>query len=96
MLTRREGDVWRVLARAIRETGIAPSMDEIGAAIGIAGKSNVKLYLDGLEAKGFIRRLPGRARAIEILRWPDDTALVRYFKAVQIEGADMFLVEMGR
>ena len=49
-------------------SGVSPSVDEMAAALGLAGKANVVRLLDVLQERGFIHRLKGRARAIEVLR----------------------------
>jgi SOS-response transcriptional repressor LexA len=56
-----------VIEQSIAESGSAPSYDEIGKAIGLASKSGVHRLVTGLEDRGMIRRIPGRARAIEIV-----------------------------
>lgn len=75
-LTRRQDDILRYLDRYIAKTGTAPSYVEIGAEFGLASKSGVKRLLDCLEERGAIRRLYGRARAIEIVR-PRSSTLMR-------------------
>lgn len=54
--------------------GVAPSFDEMTEASGLASKSGVHRLLEALESKGFIRRMPHRARAIEVIRRPGDPA----------------------
>lgn len=71
MLTPRQHEAWIFLAAYTREHGYAPSFEEIGAALNLASKSGVSRLVCGLEERGFIRRLPHRARAIEILRMPE-------------------------
>lgn len=66
-LTARQRDAMRVICRHVDTEGIAPSFDEIGASLCI-GKSSVHRLLKCLEERGFVRRIPGRARAIEVLR----------------------------
>jgi SOS-response transcriptional repressor LexA len=58
------------LRSRIRETAVAPSLDELRIALGLSSKAPVHRLLKQLEAKGKIRRLPGRARAIEVA--PDE------------------------
>lgn len=67
-LTRHQHDLLGYLKRYISESGgIAPSYDEMCEAVGLASKSGVSRIIHALEERGLIRRLPGRARAIEIL-----------------------------
>lgn len=70
MLTPRQHDALTFLAEYTREHGYAPSFDEMAVALGLASKSGISRLLIGLEERGFIRRLSGRARAIEIIRLP--------------------------
>lgn len=66
-LTQREADLMDFLRQRIGETGIAPSLEEMRKGLGLAAKSGVHRMLEGLEERGRIRRLPGKARAIEII-----------------------------
>lgn len=68
MLTSRQRDALQLLETSIRETGTAPSLEEMAVSLGLVAKSGVHRILSSLEERGFIRRLPNRARAIEILR----------------------------
>jgi repressor LexA len=71
MLTPRQYECWRFLASYARAHGYSPSFEEIAEAMGLASKSNVHRLLQALEQRGFIRRIPGLQRAIEIIRTPD-------------------------
>lgn len=66
-LTEMQGRCLGIIRSAIDTKGVAPSFDEMMVALGLSSKSGVKRLLDGLEERGAIRRLPGRARAIEII-----------------------------
>lgn len=70
MLTQVQSKLLSYINDAIAETGITPSFEEMKGALGLASKSGVFRLLSGLEERGFIRRLPNRARAIEVLRPP--------------------------
>lgn len=72
MLTPRQRDTLRFLCQEIGRDGVAPSVREIALALGLHSTGRVEELLRGLEERGFIRRLPGKARAIEILRTVDD------------------------
>jgi repressor LexA len=64
-----------LLQRTIDATGVAPSFDEMAAELGLASKSGVHRLLEALTARGHIARLPGKARAIVIVRRvPDEAA----------------------
>ena len=71
MLTPRQHETLLFLMAYIRAHGYAPTFDEIAEGLGLASKSGVARILNRLEAGGFIRRLPRRQRAIEILRTPN-------------------------
>ena len=66
-LTEKQGEAYRFMCDFADEHGHAPSYDEIGAALGLASKSGVHRIVTALEERGRIRRLPNRARAIEIV-----------------------------
>jgi repressor LexA len=58
----------------LKESGIPPSFDEMKEALDLASKSGIHRLITALEERGFIRRLPNRARALEVLRLPDSIA----------------------
>jgi repressor LexA len=60
------------LDEELRKKGVSPSFDEMKDALGLKSKSGIHRLITGLEERGFIRRLPHRARAIEVLRLPDN------------------------
>lgn len=66
-LTPRQSDCLGVIQKALGERGIAPSFDEIAASMHLKSKSGVDRLLRGLEERGVIRRLPYRARGIELV-----------------------------
>lgn len=70
MLTRRQNEVLSFLTAHIEAHGFAPSYEEIAQALNMGSKSGVHHILRQLDERGHIRRLPGRARAIEIIRRP--------------------------
>jgi repressor LexA len=65
-LTRTQANALAFIAHGIAENGLAPSYEEIGVALGLASKSAVHRLVKCLEERGAIRRMPGRARAIEL------------------------------
>lgn len=81
MLTQRQSDLLAFIARYQRENGgVSPSHTEMADALGVAGRGNATMgLLDGLEERGFIRRLRNRRRAIELLT--PAPAPVRYLSA---------------
>lgn len=74
MLTRKQQELLTFIrARVAENDGIAPSFEEMKDAVGLKSKSGIHRLITALEERGFIRRLPHRARAIEVLRLPDGT-----------------------
>lgn len=74
MLTRKQHQLLRYLHEFLSEHGVSPSFDEMKEALDLKSKSGIHRLITGLEEREFIRRLPHRARAVEILRLPDDMA----------------------
>lgn len=72
MLTRKQRELLKFIQAKLAETGISPSFDEMKEALGLRSKSGVHRLITGLEERGFIRRLPHRARALEVVRLPED------------------------
>lgn len=77
MLTKKQYQLLRFIDLRLRENGISPSFDEMKEALGLQSKSGIHRLITGLEERGFIRRLPHRARALEVIRMPDKTAQPR-------------------
>jgi repressor LexA len=71
MLTRKQNELLRYIDKRLSETGISPSFEEMKDALDLKSKSGVHRLISALEERGFIRRLPNRARALEVLRMPD-------------------------
>ena len=71
MLTRKQHELLMFIARHLDSRGVSPSFDEMKDGLGLKSKSGIHRLITGLEERGFIRRLPHRARALEILRLPD-------------------------
>ncbi|MFM5885542.1 MAG: transcriptional repressor LexA [Novosphingobium sp.] len=72
MLTRKQHELIRFIQVRLEETGVSPSFEEMKEALDLKSKSGVHRLISALEERGFIRRLPNRARALEVLRQPDD------------------------
>jgi repressor LexA len=68
MLTRKQSELLEYLTTHLSMNDVPPSFDEMRDALGLASKSGIHRLVSGLEERGYIRRLPNRARAIEILR----------------------------
>jgi repressor LexA len=72
MLTAKQHELLLFIQRKLEETGISPSFEEMKEALDLKSKSGVHRLISALEERGFIRRLPNRARALEVLRQPED------------------------
>jgi len=72
MLTRKQHELIRFIQTRLEESGVSPSFEEMKEALDLKSKSGVHRLISALEERGFIRRLPNRARALEVLRQPDD------------------------
>jgi repressor LexA len=71
MLTRKQLELLRFIHERLKEAGVPPSFDEMKDALDLRSKSGIHRLITALEERGFIRRLPNRARAIEVVRLPD-------------------------
>ena len=71
MLTRKQLELLRFVHERLTETGVPPSFDEMKDALDLRSKSGIHRLITALEERGFIRRLPNRARAIEVIKLPD-------------------------
>jgi repressor LexA len=72
MLTKKQHELLLYIHEHLGAEGISPSFDEMKEALGLKSKSGIHRLITGLVERGFIRRLPHRARAVEVLRLPDD------------------------
>lgn len=72
MLTRKQYELLMYIEAALRNGGVSPSFDEMKEALGLKSKSGIHRLITGLEERGFIRRLPHRARALEVLKLPEN------------------------
>src|SRR3954465_4492223 len=91
MLTRKQHGLVMFIHERVKESGIPPSFDEMKEALDLASKSGIHRLITALEERGFIRRLPNRARALEVLRLPDSIApglnAARKFSPSVIQGS---------
>jgi repressor LexA len=72
MLTAKQHELLLFIQRKLEETGISPSFEEMKEALDLKSKSGVHRLISALEERGFLRRLPNRARALEVLRQPEN------------------------
>ncbi len=71
MLTAKQQELLIFIQRRLEEGGVSPSFDEMKDALDLRSKSGIHRLISALEERGFIRRLPNRARALEVIRLPD-------------------------
>ena len=71
MLTAKQKELLLFIHTRIKEDGVSPSFDEMKGALNLASKSGIHRLITALEERGFIRRLPHRARALEVLKLPE-------------------------
>jgi repressor LexA len=74
MLTRKQFELLRFIHERLTEAGVPPSFDEMKDALDLRSKSGIHRLITALEERGFIRRLPNRARAIEVIKLPDSVS----------------------
>jgi repressor LexA len=88
MLTRKQLELLRFIHERLTESGVPPSFDEMKDALDLRSKSGIHRLITALEERGFIRRLPNRARAIEVIKQPDSygASRARGFTPSVIEG----------
>ncbi|MBW8814480.1 MAG: transcriptional repressor LexA [Caulobacterales bacterium] len=70
MLTRKQHELLMFIHERIKESGVSPSFDEMKEALDLASKSGIHRLITALEERGFLRRLPHRARALEVVKLP--------------------------
>jgi repressor LexA len=75
MLTRKQYELLLFINRRLADGGVSPSFEEMKDALSLKSKSGIHRLISGLEERGFIRRLAHRARALEVVRLPEDTSV---------------------
>lgn len=74
MLTRKQHELICFISDRLSETGVSPSFEEMKDALELKSKSGVHRLISALEERGFLRRLPNRARALEVIKMPEAKA----------------------
>ncbi len=74
MLTRKQYELLMFIHERIRESGVPPSFDEMKDALDLKSKSGIHRLITALEERGFLRRMEKRARALEIMKLPENVA----------------------
>ena len=75
MLTKKQYQLLMFIDSRLKVVGISPSFEEMKVALNLKSKSGIHRLITGLEERGFIRRLPYRARALEVLKLPENTLI---------------------
>ena len=75
MLTAKQHELIRFIQQRLEETGTSPSFEEMKEALDLKSKSGVHRLISALEERGFIRRLPNRARALEVVKLPENAVM---------------------
>lgn len=99
MLTRKQLDLLQFIQQRMQESGVPPSFDEMKDALDLKSKSGIHRLITALEERGFLRRLPNRARAIEVIRMPESltgTAAPKPVPAGEVRRFTPSVVEGGR
>jgi len=88
MLTKKQHELLTFIDGRIQDTGISPSFDEMKEALGLKSKSGIHRLITALEERGFLRRLRHRARALEVVKLPENASTrgVSGFRPNVIEG----------
>lgn len=92
MLTRKQHELIRFIQTRLEESGVSPSFEEMKEALDLKSKSGVHRLISALEERGFIRRLPNRARALEVLRQPEDVGAKAPARAANVNSATAAVV----
>src|SRR5258708_10479304 len=75
VLTRKQNELLMFINKRLNDGGVSPSFDEMKEALRLKSKSGIHRLITGLEERGFLRRLPHRARALQVLKLPEAAAL---------------------
>lgn len=93
MLTRKQYELLMFIHERLKESGVPPSFEEMKDALDLKSKSGIHRLITALEERGFVRRLPNRARALEVLRLPESVAASA---AARARGPVSGVIEGGR
>ena len=75
VLTRKQNELLMFINKRLNDGGVSPSFDEMKEALRLKSKSGIHRLITGLEERGFLRRLPHRARALQVLKLPEAAAM---------------------
>jgi len=96
MLTQKQHDLLKFIDKRLKKNSISPSYDEMKDALGLASKSGIHRLITALEERGFIRRLPHRARALEIIKLPGAAKTTAQAPAPQAANDSVSIPMMGK
>ena len=96
MLTKKQHELLFFLEKRISQTGITPSFEEMKNKVGLKSKSGIHRLISALEDRGFIRKLPFKARAIEILKMPNIKSKPPNHKTITVDKNIVELPIVGR
>ncbi len=71
MLTKKQKNLLIYINKKLRSTGISPSYEEMKQSLNLKSKSGIHRLISALEERGFIKRLPHKARALEVIKLPE-------------------------
>ncbi len=94
MLTRKQHELVCFIHDRLEETGVSPSFEEMKEALDLKSKSGVHRLISALEERGFIRRLPNRARALEVVKMPERGDLPKSARSTPPVAASSNVVNM--
>lgn len=92
MLTQKQKDLLVLIDTRLKKDGVSPSYDEMKDSLGLASKSGIHRLITALEERGFIRRLPNKARALEVLKMPGDESKVAAKRIVPAAANDSMTI----
>src|SRR3984885_4910081 len=75
VLTRKQNELLMFINKRLNDDGVSPSFDEMKEALHLKSKSGIHRLITGLEERGFLRRLPHRARALQVVKLPESVAM---------------------
>ena len=71
MLTKKQKNLLLYINKKLRSSGISPSYEEMKVSLNLKSKSGIHRLISALEERGFLRRLPHKARALEVIKLPE-------------------------
>src|SRR6185436_3465969 len=84
VLTRKQNELLMFINKRLNDDGVSPSFDEMKEALRLKSKSGIHRLITGLEERGFLKRLPHRARALQVLRLPEAVGVAATVTALPV------------